>query len=47
MPIAQRPSARKKFDRDDAPNRREGHYYTDETWNVLFGGKAPTRSPAT
>ena len=46
--IAQRPSARKKLDRDEATKQAaKVNYYTDETWNVLFGGKAPTRSPAT
>jgi GST-like protein len=46
--VAQRPSARKKVDRDDATKRSaKVNYYTDETWNVLFGGNAPTRSPAT
>ena len=46
--IAQRPSARKKFDRDDATKQAaKVRYYADETWNVLFGGKAPTRSQAT
>ena len=46
--IAQRPSARKKLDRDDATKQAaKVNYYTDETWNVLFGGKAPVRSTAT
>jgi GST-like protein len=46
--IAQRPSARKKFDRDEATKQAaKVRYYTDETWDVLFGGKAPTRSQAT
>lgn len=45
--IAQRPSARKKLDRDDATKQAAKlNYATDETWNVLFGGKPPARSPA-
>ena len=44
--IAQRPSARKKLDRDDATKQAaKTNYYTDETWNVLFGGRSPQRSP--
>lgn len=43
--VAQRPSARKKLDRDDATKAAARvNYYTDETWNVLFGGKAPVCS---
>lgn len=46
--VAQRPSARKKLDRDNAAKQAaKDTYYTDETWNVLFGGQAPTRAPAT
>ncbi len=45
--IAQRPSARKKVDRDDAAKQaaRTG-YYTEATWNVLFGGRPPDHHPA-
>ena len=43
--IAQRPSARKKLDRDDATKQAaKANYYTDETWNVLFGGVKPSLS---
>ena len=37
--VAERPSARKKLERDAATQQaaRTG-YYTDETWTVLFGG---------
>ena len=43
--VAQRPSARKKLDRDDATKQAaKSNYYTDETWKLLFGGKAPQRS---
>jgi len=46
--VAQRPSARKKLDRDDATKQAaKVNYYTDETWDVLFGGQPPTHSPAT
>jgi GST-like protein len=42
--IAERPSARKKLERDEATRQaaRTG-YYTDETWKVLFGGHAGGR----
>ena len=40
--IAQRPSARKKVERDEATKQAaKSDYYTDETWNVLFGGQKP------
>jgi GSH-dependent disulfide-bond oxidoreductase len=40
--VAQRPSARKKLERDDATKQAaKSNYYTDKTWNVLFGGQAP------
>jgi GST-like protein len=40
--IARRPSALKKLDRDDATKQAaKTRYYSDETWNVLFGGKSP------
>ncbi len=40
--IAQRPSARKKVERDEATKQAaKSNYYTDETWNVLFGGQKP------
>jgi GSH-dependent disulfide-bond oxidoreductase len=43
--VAERPSARKKLDRDAATRQaaRTG-YYTDETWKVLFGGHTSGRS---
>lgn len=45
--IAQRPSARKKLDRDDATKQAaKSSYYTDETWNVLFGGQGSQRRSA-
>jgi GSH-dependent disulfide-bond oxidoreductase len=45
--IAQRPSARKKLERDDAAKQAaKTQYYTDATWNTLFGGRAPNRSAA-
>ena len=43
--VAQRPSARKKLERDDATKQAaKTNYYTDETWKMLFGGQAPDRS---
>jgi len=43
--VAQRPSARKKLERDDATKQAaKSSYYTDETWKLLFGGKAPHSS---
>jgi GST-like protein len=37
--IAERPSARKKLDRDAATNQAaKTNYYTDATWTMLFGG---------
>ncbi|HSW16486.1 MAG TPA: glutathione S-transferase N-terminal domain-containing protein [Ramlibacter sp.] len=45
--IAERPSARKKLDRDDATKQAAKlNYYTDKTWNVLFAGQAPSDSRA-
>lgn len=45
--VAQRPSARKKLERDDATKQAaKSNYYTDETWNLLFGGHSPNRSAA-
>ncbi|MGA2552717.1 MAG: glutathione S-transferase N-terminal domain-containing protein [Burkholderiaceae bacterium] len=42
--IATRPSARKKLDRDETTKlAAKTEYYTDETWNRLFGGHSPTR----
>ena len=39
--VAQRPSARKKLERDDATKQAaKSDYYTDETWNRLFGGQS-------
>ncbi|ROZ78067.1 glutathione S-transferase family protein [Ramlibacter sp. WS9] len=44
--VGGRPSALKKLDRDEATKQAaKTSYYTDETWNVLFGGKSP--APAT
>lgn len=45
--IAERPSARRKLERDEATRQaaRTG-YYTDETWKVLFGGHSVAQ-PAT
>jgi len=44
--IAERPAARKKVDGDEAAKRAaKTNYYQDETWNRLFGGEAPARSP--
>ncbi|HSV84855.1 MAG TPA: glutathione S-transferase N-terminal domain-containing protein [Ramlibacter sp.] len=43
--IAQRPSARKKLERDEETRQAaKTKYYTDETWNLLFGGKSPGNS---
>jgi GSH-dependent disulfide-bond oxidoreductase len=43
--MAERPSARKKVDRDDATKQAaKTNYYTDETWKLLFGGKTATGS---
>jgi GST-like protein len=42
--IAERPSARKKLDRDAATQlAAKTNYYTDQTWNRLFGS-SPTRA---
>ena len=46
--VAQRPSARKKLERDDATKQAaKSKYYTDATWKLLFGGQAPDRSATT
>lgn len=43
--MAERPSARKKLERDDATKQAaKTNYYTDATWNVLFGGRVPDQS---
>jgi GSH-dependent disulfide-bond oxidoreductase len=43
--IAARPSALKKIDRDEATKQAaKTGYYTDATWNVLFGAGAVTAS---
>jgi GST-like protein len=40
--IAERPSARKKLDRDEAAKQAaKTSYYSDKTWNMLFSGRAP------
>ena len=45
--VAQRPSARRKLERDDATKQAaKSNYYADETWNLLFGGHSPNRSVA-
>lgn len=43
--VGERPSARKRLDRDEATRQaaRTG-YYTDETWKILFGGHADGQS---
>jgi GST-like protein len=44
--IAERPSARKKLDRDDATRKAaKTNYYTDATWKMLFGGADRVVSP--
>ncbi|HSV53671.1 MAG TPA: glutathione S-transferase N-terminal domain-containing protein [Burkholderiaceae bacterium] len=45
--IAQRPSACRKLERDDATKlAAKTNYYTDETWNLLFGGQPPRKPTA-
>jgi GST-like protein len=47
--IAERPSAKKKLERDQATlDAAKTGYYTDDTWNLLFGGRsgAPSHSSA-
>jgi GST-like protein len=45
--MAERPSARKKLERDDATKQAaKTNYYTDETWNLLFGNPACDRPTA-
>lgn len=45
--MAERPSVRKKLDRDEATRAAaKTNYYTDETWKTLFGGQS-SASPAT
>jgi GSH-dependent disulfide-bond oxidoreductase len=44
--IAERPSAGKKLERDDATKQAaKTGYYTDATWKVLFGGTADATHP--
>jgi GST-like protein len=45
--IAERPSARKKLERDEATRQAaRTSYYTNETWKILFGGHAAGQSAA-
>jgi GST-like protein len=46
--IAERPSAKKKLDRDDATKlAAKTGYYSDKTWSLLFSGQSNPNSVAT